>query len=454
VSNKGIRVGHVVTLAIAFLAAVPGSYAQTDPSIASSSSDDVAAAAATPFSVGLVIGVATPNADNLVSIDVTLTGHGSTNLAVALYVDDRFMRTIDCEINPALGLEPLGAAPENVTCLEDDSIGACKTLGVTLSDCGEEPLSESCSYFENPDLTILHTSLTGIGESANEIPPGRLYTCTFEIVRADPYERHDFEGGLGYAQAGDGSCLEVQIQPGAVFPGEIPTPTATPPPSAIVMSLESEPVGASQVAVSVVLDQGTAVVGGVQNDLIFDNRVLALEEQDCQVNHEVGNMPRGPDFVTCFDDSTIGPCKTLNKRLVRCSNTPDNGLCPPRAAAHTSVMRAIIAATAVPNDHSIPDGALYTCVFTILDPSRLPGLIKNTATVGSDPVGNRIDSIGIGTWIDRDLTSMPADVRLPSAGGGGNQGCQVEQSSEAAPAFLLLAIALWLTALSTNLRRT
>jgi hypothetical protein len=133
------------------------------------------------------------------------------------------------------------------------------------------------------------------------------------------------------------------------------------------------------------------VVGGLQNDIVFDNRVLDLARRDCVIYPAIGLFPlqAGPN---CLDDATIGACKNLSKSLVRCGGTPQGEGCPSGAGEETSVFRAIIVATAAPNNNAIPDGPLYSCTFDVIDSDGLPiGLIDSNVVV-ADPFGLRLET--------------------------------------------------------------
>jgi hypothetical protein len=174
--------------------------------------------------------------------------------------------------------------------------------------------------------------------------------------------------------------------------------------------------------------------------LVFDNTVLDLVERDCRIDPAIGISPLGPpdDFVTCFEDTTIGPCKTLSRRVIRCADEPDSPSCPVGAGPEVSVLHAFVAATGVPNINSIPDGIIYTCTFTVLDPKRLPTTIENVRALGSDPAGNRLDAIATGIWIERDLTS----TSMPTAQSGNGDGCQLGGRSGQSPVFVWMVMAI------------
>lgn len=67
-----------------------------------------------------------------------------------------------------------------------------------------------------------------------------------------------------------------------------------------------------------------------------------------------------------------------------------------RRPSYVSRFRAIVAATAVPNDNPIPDGStLYTCQFTVIaDPAGTGDLLAKKV-IASGVYGSRLDATGI-----------------------------------------------------------
>jgi hypothetical protein len=174
---------------------------------------------------------------------------------------------------------------------------------------------------------------------------------------------------------------------------EVVTPTATPTGARVEVSRAI--VDAEDAAfVDIVLATGGSNVGGMQNDLLFDNTIVRLTTASrCRINAEIGdqlpNCELDPQDITA-------PCKTLARNLVQCGSFPQPDGCPDGARASTSRFRAIIAATAVPNDNGIPDGTLYTCEFEVIDRSRLPQAILNRNLIVADPSGVRLDQFAAG----------------------------------------------------------
>ncbi len=168
------------------------------------------------------------------------------------------------------------------------------------------------------------------------------------------------------------------------------TATATPgeTPAAII-AVGSAAASAGQVVIDVTLDPLSANVGGVQNDILFDNSVVSLSGASrCRINPAIGdrleNCEEDPEFIT-------EPCKTLSRLLVQCGGDPQPNGCPAGSDATVSRFRGIIGATAVPNANAIPGGVLYTCTFVVVDAGGLTSLLQTTKVVGSDPFGERIE---------------------------------------------------------------
>lgn len=201
---------------------------------------------------------------------------------------------------------------------------------------------------------------------------------------------------------------ELFVVPTGLAPTPLPGTTATPtPPSAtptatatfpstgdpdVVISIGRVRADSTTVAIEVVLDAGPgSIVGGMQNDIVFDNTLVRLASAaSCQINPLIGD--RLPE---CEDEpgTLTAPCKTLSRLLVTCGgvNPPDG--CPPGAGASVSRFRAIIGATAVPNANQIPNGLLYTCAFEVLEPNLLPADLEIGKVVVSNPTGGRIEPV-------------------------------------------------------------
>jgi hypothetical protein len=172
-----------------------------------------------------------------------------------------------------------------------------------------------------------------------------------------------------------------------------PTATNTPNPPGLRIDVGNGGVNASnQVVIDVSLFSDGNAVGGMQNDVIFDNSIINLPSAaSCRINPEIGLFPGGS---SCLDDPSIGACKNLSSVLTQCGGSPQPQGCPAGAGTNISVFRGIIAATAAPNDNEIPDGVLYTCTFSVVNAAGLPTVLTNSNIVVSDPLGERIEPVG------------------------------------------------------------
>jgi hypothetical protein len=213
---------------------------------------------------------------------------------------------------------------------------------------------------------------------------------------------------LACNQTDGGVCCTSGLCPAGMacnvpgFEGYCVRGVTTPAPSydAVVEIGTAVPDGAGVAEIAVSL-RGTGLsLGGMQNDILFDNTVLSLGAGDCQINPAIGLFPAGPEGPSCLDDTTIGPCKNFSKTLVQCGSDPPSPLCPPGAPASLSIFRGIVAATAAPNNNVIPDGVVYTCRFRVSDPARLPAVLDASNVVVSNPTGTRLGAIGIDGRID------------------------------------------------------
>lgn len=175
----------------------------------------------------------------------------------------------------------------------------------------------------------------------------------------------------------------------------IPEATNTPlPPGALVNVGNGTVNPNNQVVIEVILSDGGNIVGGLQNDIVFRNTAVNMPSAArCVLNPALGPFPQGPGGPSCEDDTSIGPCKTLNRDLRNCGDTPLPQGCPAQDPT-LSRFRAIIAATGTPNSNRIPSGLLYTCTFDVVNIAQLPTVLDNMNIVVSDPLGERITDVG------------------------------------------------------------
>jgi cysteine-rich repeat protein len=151
--------------------------------------------------------------------------------------------------------------------------------------------------------------------------------------------------------------------------------------------LIGSPDAAGRVDIDVTLRTGGFSVGGLQNDIIFDNTQVSLAVGDCRINPAISSTQ-----ASCKEDPVVGPCKNLSKTLKQCGTSPQPPGCPTTAGSNLSVFRGIVAASAVPNTNSIPDGSvLYTCTFSVV--GALPATLTNSNVVASEPDGTRLTDV-------------------------------------------------------------
>jgi len=330
-----------------------------------------------------------------------------------------------CRINAAIGLTPNG-----MDCMEDTSVGPCKNLSRVLNVCGGTPQAQGCPEGATSTTSVFRGIIAATAApNNNPIPDGVLYTCTFAVTTTPA----DLDNNNVVVSNPTGTRLD-SVGDDGVISGEGGGPTPTPttggepcPPTATVPTggnvaikvgdvVLASGVTTADVAVSLVSNGGS--VGGMQNDIIFDNtKVQLANAQACRINAAIGLMPNGMD---CMEDTSVGPCKNLSRVLNVCGGTPQAQGCPATATSTTSVFRGIIAATAAPNNNPIPDGVLYTCTFTVASTAAL----DNNNVVVSNPTGTRLDSVAV-------------DGSICAAGGGDNTPTPVVSPTNTPPTVVV-----------------
>lgn len=312
-----------------------------------------------------------------------------------------------CVLNSAIGLNPPGGS-----CIDDGpTVGPCKNLSRVLNQCGGTPQAQGCPEGAGTEISVFRGIIAATAvPNNNEIPDGILYTCTFNVVGTLPT---DLTNSNVVVSNPTGTRLDSAGTSGTIGGGgEEPTPTPTEPVAEglrIVVGTASGVSGSASIDVSLVADGNS--VGGMQNDIIFDNtKVQLAAANSCVINPAIGLNPPGG---SCIDDGPeVGPCKNLSRVLNTCGGTPQAQGCPEGAGSNISVFRGIIAATAVPNNNEIPDGVLYTCTFTTV-PANLPATLTNSNVVVSNPTGTRLDSTGVNGAVLGDGPPPPTDTPAP-----------------------------------------
>lgn len=153
-------------------------------------------------------------------------------------------------------------------------------------------------------------------------------------------------------------------------------------------------------------------VGGTQNDILFDRSIVDLPSVTrCRIAPAISAAH--PD---CDEEMPLLPCKTMVRDLVDCGATPSAPGCSGQSA-QTGRFRAVVAAIAAPNNNTIRSGSVvYTCVFDVVDRSRLPAVLSNANIVISDPYGRRLEASGRnGAILDVAVEPDPTPTVSPTA---------------------------------------
>jgi len=298
-----------------------------------------------------------------------------------------------CTINPAVGdrLANCEEDPENIT-------EACKTLSRNLVNCGDSPAAPGCDGQAGTISRFRGIVAATAVPNNNAIPDGSvLYTCEFDVIKAGALPAKLTNSNV-VASDPFGVRLNATGTDGAIGGGVGPTPTQgvgpTPTPTEVITGVRVNVSNAfaaeGKAFVDIVLLGDN--VGGAQNDILFDSSVVNLTAASrCAINAAIGDR-----LANCEEDpeNITEPCKTLSRNLVNCGTSPAAPGCDGQPA-NISRFRGILAATAVPNNNSIPSGTvLYTCEFDVLNPGGLPVQLSNTNIVASDPFGMRLDASG------------------------------------------------------------
>jgi hypothetical protein len=339
--------------------------------------------------VAIDVGSAVAGADGKAPINVTLSTGGATvgGMQNDIIFDNTQVSLVagDCRINAAI-------SNTQASCEEDPVVGPCKNLSKTLKQCGASPQPPGCPADAGTNLSVFRGIVAATAvPNTNEIPDGVLYTCTFTAIGTLPAT---LTNSNIVASEPDGTRLtDVTGSNGVISGAGGATPTntqaaePTPTPTGVQINVARVTPGADNKApVDVTLISGGFSVGGMQNDIIFDNTQVSLVAGDCKINAAISNIQ-----ASCEEDPVVGPCKNLSKTLKQCGASPQPPGCPADAGTNLSVFRGIVAATAVPNTNEIPDGVLYTCTFTAI--GTLPATLTNSNIVASEPDGTRLTEV-------------------------------------------------------------
>jgi lipopolysaccharide export system protein LptA len=290
--------------------------------------------------------------------------------------------------------DPTGGRVQEVT-----AVSGFATIGgvVATASCGDSITLVDASRFPDSGTILVDNQMIAYTKSGNTL---NLAQTLNQIAGA---------GEIVYL------VPTLEPTPTPTEPSGPPTATPTATRTGVQINVGTGAVNESnQVVIDVTLADGGNSVGGVQNDIIFDHTAISLPQASrCVLNPALGMFPLGlPPAVNCGDDPEIGPCKTLSRDLRNCGDSPLPQGCPEQNA-NLSRFRAIIAATATPNDNPIPDGVLYTCTFDVVSVGALPTVLDNMNLVASDPLGERVEPVSG----DDGLATIAAEVAVSAVSG-------------------------------------
>lgn len=347
------------------------------------------------------IGSAVVDTDGTATVEVILHsgGHVVGALANRFLFDTRVIRLAGlgaCTIDPGIGSNSPG-------CKEDPPRGLCLVLNRNIINCGEQPDARGC----NGEPAYMSEFIGLIFDRAEvpprEIPDGStLFRCKFDVVDVAALPTVlknvlvDLSDPFGNRIEGTGSDGLVSLDPAAPptripvatpTPGSMPTATATARPgqSAIIYYRIDESREAGRVVLSATLAGEN--VGGVQNDLVFDGRVLQPSgEHPCRIDDAVSDR-----HEECDSYPIVLPCLGLSVHRDSCAEYPWIPSCQGQAA-HDDRLRVALTRFDVSNETPIPNGAeLFTCSFDIINAGLLPASILLREPAAESPQGNHIE---------------------------------------------------------------
>ena len=281
--------------------------------------------------------------------------------------------------------------------------------------CCDHQFNGICAAPRTPTTTVVATptrTTTATRSPTRTRTPSPTYTVTNTPTPKSIGDRcfYDQEcaSNLSCNPSGGGVCCTSSVCPqgmacnvpgfeGYCVRGETPVPEV----DGVVIEVGSATPGADGVAeVTVSLRSYGNSIGAMQNDILFDNTVVSLTQADCTIAMPIGLFPLGEHGPSCFDDASIGPCKSHFMAVEQCGTDPLPARCPQSAGPNLTSVRNIVAATAAPNNNAIPQGTIYTCRFRVLDSTRLPVELHNLNVVVSSAANAGPRSTGISGRID------------------------------------------------------
>lgn len=159
-------------------------------------------------------------------------------------------------------------------------------------------------------------------------------------------------------------------------PAATPTPTPFPPtptPGVRVVAGQAffENAGATTLLEVGLIGEG---IIAFQNDILFDNTVLAMTAEGCRLN----------PLLALF--------KSLSMTLAQCGDGVTQG-CPDGAGANISVLTMLVYRG--PKDTEIPVGLVYACEFELLAEDRLPSFFEIERVFARDTDFRSVPAAGV-----------------------------------------------------------
>lgn len=142
-------------------------------------------------------------------------------------------------------------------------------------------------------------------------------------------------------------------------------------------------------------------IAGIQNDIIFDPRVLArVEGHGCRIDPAIGFSQ------ACDDDPRSGPCKKLHSNVRPCA---EDGNCP-EGLEDWDAIRVLL--LSLMNVNPFPPGVAYSCRFKIRDDAvpQTTTALRCKESGAADPHGDGLPII----CRDGSISITVADTPTPS----------------------------------------
>lgn len=266
-------------------------------------------------------------------------------------------------------------------------------LSWSLANCSANPsLGKALSggvVSVSGTTTTVRLFVLGAPLSTDPIPDGPLYTCNFTILGSAPTGSTTLTNSNPIAQDPDGVNLTpVTGANGAITVTLVGGQTPTPTPQRVVISIGSGSVGTnSSIAISANITTSSQQVAGAGNDLAYNTAALTLVS--CSANPALGKV---------LETGTVGAYGTV------------------------TVVRIGVVGAPLSLD-PIPDGLLYTCLFTT---NTTTGTYNLTGAnyIATDPDGNPVTPVsGLNGAVSivsgfptatRTITPIPTATSIPT----------------------------------------